>query len=670
MSSPPRGAALAHGVVDELSWDFDHDLQGWANATTGEMSVRVSQQGGKLRGSVELDAPSSNGRSTATGAQLDSPHVDSPQLCLTVSDRDRLVVRIAYMGLGLRVGRYPQSSLFVSSSSHIYVSRVELLAIGGARSSPRTVWLQRGRSADGKFAHVATFELPIVRKFAVAVSPVVNVLDGFAYAGCDGLAATMCRSKKSEMQGSPGLGLDELLGIMNDDDDTNRLSEQRSSTVTSNSGGYYVAATTTSSDYANANFAASTRTGRAARAEGDSSVAVTDFCVMTTMISLILLWRRVASTAVFANLLFAVGTAFAIARAGQARKSTQTLARRDAADGIQRRKLSRSPHVSPPKIFGAAVHTGLLLLMGLEVGSAQAATMCAGDATMMSATVLLCNEVTQMSTDGIVEVTGDVRLASLPADIAAVRFPNLAVIGQDLHVADVDATTTTISFPSLVSVKGLVYFNMVYSETVELPLLQNVSGGVYFYNFNSMSRISLKLSSLRNVGGVLSVIGYASVLDVSNLESVGSDFKLTYNFYLHTVNASALTTVGGHLYVYRCDDALTTLSFESLAHVGGYLKLSDNDALITAYFNSLTSVGSSGSIDCDASGSVVHVCVEDATSLKTIAFQSLDYGSVDIDISSGMCHALATIPHLRPYLPYTHAQTYQRHVTLRCLRNI
>ena len=134
--------------------------------------------------------------------------------------------------------------------------------------------------------------------------------------------------------------------------------------------------------------------------------------------------------------------------------------------------------------FGAAA----LLLVMCGFDSVQAST-CAGDAAMMSSNVLLCNDVTQMSTEDIVEVTGSLRLNSLSTDITNVNLPNLVTVGQDLYVADVTAETMSLSFPSLVNVSGDVTFYQIYSETVELPSLRNVIG---------MTRLLIQLSHLPN----------------------------------------------------------------------------------------------------------------------------------------------------------------------------
>ena len=344
------------------------------------------------------------------------------------------------------------------------------------------------------------------------------------------------------------------------------------------------------------------------------------------------------------NLLFAVSAAIAIGRVGRAHQTTRRSSlptMRDlyftAVDG-KMNHLPRRATSLPKAVFVAAV----LLLVMCGFDSAQATT-CAGDATMMSSTVLLCNDVTQMSTDDIVEVTGDLRLSSLSNGIASVTLPILAVIGQDLYVADVDAATAMLSFPSLTDVHGKVYFSNVEAETVELPLLQNVTGDVHFYSW--IEAHSLKLPSLRRVGGYFYVGGYASTVDVGNLESVGSYFRLYYNSYLATLNVSSLQTVGGYVEISQSSYYLTELSFGSLAYVGGYLYVADNDALTAVFFNSLTSIGSAHDYyyvynvytNCGVSGELENVCVDANNALESIAFKSLDYDSVDVAVSSGMC---------------------------------
>ena len=370
------------------------------------------------------------------------------------------------------------------------------------------------------------------------------------------------------------------------------------------------------------------------------------------------------------NLLFAVSAAFAIGRVGRAHQTTRRSSlptMRDLYFTAVGGKMNHSPRraTSQPKaVFVAAV----LLLVMCGFDSVQATT-CAGDATMMSSTVLLCNDVTQMSTEDIVEVTGDLRLSSLSYDITSVTLPNLIVIGGDLYAADVDEATTTLSFPLLANVHGTVCFNYVETETIELPLLQNVSGDVRFYS-SSGDHHSLRLPSLQRVGGYFYVRRYASSLDVGNLESVGSYFSLGYNYYLDTVNVSSLQTVGSYLSIYyvpyssltelsfasltrvgsylsiSSHSSILLLSFESLVYVGGYLYLTDNDALSAASFNSLTSIEST--TYCGVSGEYENVCVDANNALSSIAFRSLDYDSVDVAVSSGACRSrrVDNIPHL------------------------
>jgi len=183
-------------------------------------------------------------------------------------------------------------------------------------------------------------------------------------------------------------------------------------------------------------------------------------------------------------------------------------------------------------------------------------------------------------------VSWSVRLVSLAAEITSLRLPSLVVIGQDLYVADVDAATTTLSFPLLANVHGKVYFSYVETETIELPLLQNVSGDVYFGSW--YGGYSLRLPSLQLVGGYFYVYSYASTLDVGNLESVGSYFNLDYNYYLDTVNASSLQTVGSYLSIYYVrDSSLTELSFASLTRVGSYLSISNNPSIGNNYIFSI-----------------------------------------------------------------------------------
>ena len=195
-------------------------------------------------------------------------------------------------------------------------------------------------------------------------------------------------------------------------------------------------------------------------------------------------------------------------------------------------------------LFGVAA---LLLVAWFEVGHAQAA-VCAGDAMMMSGSTMLCSGVDQMSTDEIAEITGDLRLTSLP-NITSVVLPNLVAIGQDLYVAEVGGyyggDIVTFSFPSLINVSGSITFRSTYTETIELPSLRNVGDSVSFDDVHS-ERVDLP--SLRAVGGSVS------------LESLTAN--TTVNFL------AALAIVGGDLYVWRVSFS-TDLRLPSLYSVGG-----------------------------------------------------------------------------------------------------
>ena len=99
--------------------------------------------------------------------------------------------------------------------------------------------------------------------------------------------------------------------------------------------------------------------------------------------------------------------------------------------------------------------------------------------------------------------------------------------------------------------------------------------------------------------------------------------------------------------------ALTTLAFDNLAVVEGYLYISGCTLLGTAYFGSLTSIGvdmsndnsgsgsgyyyssSQTSVLCDVSGEYENVCIRDNVALKTVEFASLEYDSFQVTVSSG-----------------------------------
>ena len=206
------------------------------------------------------------------------------------------------------------------------------------------------------------------------------------------------------------------------------------------------------------------------------------------------------------------------------------------------------------------------------------------------------------------------RLNSISTDIASVTLPNLIVVGQDLYLADVASETKLLSFPSLVNVTGKLTLDNIHSETVDVPSLRNVGGTVYCISPGSRLK----------------------ALNFPALENVGGNFQFSLIYYVLSINASALQTVGGDVYLYDSRNGLTELSFESLKFVGGPLQILSFNNLVAAYFNSLTSVGSSGSTTyCEASDDYEQVCINDATALETISFRSLDYDSFDVGIAAG-----------------------------------
>ncbi len=139
-------SSLDWGTVDQISWDFDADLEGWANATAGEMFAMVSQAGGELHGSVQLP----DALSPRADATENAPHIDSPRVRLPVLDREHLVVRMAYAAaIGERTARWlahfaPRDDALAGSVDH-----------GHARWAPRPapVCARQCATCSGAKAH-------------------------------------------------------------------------------------------------------------------------------------------------------------------------------------------------------------------------------------------------------------------------------------------------------------------------------------------------------------------------------------------------------------------------------------------------------------------------------------------------------------------------------------
>ena len=296
---------------------------------------------------------------------------------------------------------------------------------------------------------------------------------------------------------------------------------------------------------------------------------------------------------------------------------------------------------------------------------------CYGDVTAFTSTVAICNERHLVNASDLVEITGSLRLTFLLSDITALSFENLAVIRQDLYVADVDATTTRLSFPSLVNVSGDITFSSALVETVELsalracgslsastsggttnlyfPVLEEVSGAMSFSgsairtielpsllviggsaSFSSLYNIgsSIAMPAVRTIGGGLSISSlchYAysddthasGSIDINSLESIGGMFYMyRTNYYSYSscrvtlVNASRLQTLGS-LY-FRDVDGVTAVSMPSLTSTHGQLSIAEQhvSVLTTVSFGSLTTVEG-------------NLYMSSLSALTTMAFESL-----------------------------------------------
>ena len=273
---------------------------------------------------------------------------------------------------------------------------------------------------------------------------------------------------------------------------------------------------------------------------------------------------------------------------------------------------------------------------------------CYGDVTAFTATIAVCNERHLVNASDLVEITGSLRLTFLSSDISTLSFENLAVIGQDLYVSDVDATTTTLSFPSLGNVSGSITFSSASIETVELsalrvcgslsassgsatslyfPLLEEVFGAMSFSgsgirtielpsllvvdgtaSFSSLySMGSILMPAVRTIGGGFSISNWchynypdtSGSVDIHSLESIGGRFYIyRINYYsdcvIQKINATRLQTLGS-LYFQDLDYgssklAVAELYMPSLTTIQGQLYLHNVPALTTAYFDSLTAI--------------------------------------------------------------------------------
>ena len=335
--------------------------------------------------------------------------------------------------------------------------------------------------------------------------------------------------------------------------------------------------------------------------------------------------------------------------------------------------------------------TGLLLMVCTMacaiVGVARAATF-SGDVTAMSANVMLRDSsgedsATQMTPSDLVEITGSLRLTFLSSDITTLSFENLAVIGQDLYVAGVDATTTALSFPKLGNVSGSITFSSAFIETIELsalrvcaslsvsaydsniiamhfyfPVLEEVSGAMSFsgcmirtIELPSLLAVggsasfwylyymgSIAMPAVKTIGGdfyTRSLCSYGCTsggsVDIHSLESIGGSFFIRYMSGATTINATHLQTLGS-LYFYRLY-SMTELSMTSLVTVRGQLYMYGASALTTLAFDSLVTIQG-------------HLYMYEASALTTLAFDSLTTAEGYVYISGGTLLATAYLSSL------------------------
>jgi hypothetical protein len=275
----------------------------------------------------------------------------------------------------------------------------------------------------------------------------------------------------------------------------------------------------------------------------------------------------------------------------------------------------------------------------------------------------------------------------LASDITTLSFENLAVIGQDLYVADIDPTTTTLSFPSLGNVSGSITLSSASIETVELsalrvcgslsvssgsatnlyfPVLEEVFGAMSFSgsgirtielpslfvvdgsaSFTYLySMSSIAMPAVKTIGGGLSISHWCNVyyadtsgsVDIHSLESMGGTFYIYYLNYVSecflTINATRLQTLGS-LYVddrgmdyHTIRGGLTQLSMPRLTTIQGGLTIMDADTLTTASFDSLTTIQG-------------NLYMNEVSALTSVAFGSLTTVEGYLYISGGALLATA-----------------------------
>ena len=255
---------------------------------------------------------------------------------------------------------------------------------------------------------------------------------------------------------------------------------------------------------------------------------------------------------------------------------------------------------------------------------------CHGDVTAFTASIAVCNEHYLVNVSDLVEITGSLRLTFLSSGITALSFDSLAVIGQDLYVADIDATTTTLSFPSLLNVSGGITFSNAYIETTELLALRMCSGSlsVTTTDYNSVTNVYFPF--LEEVSGAMDFDGRAiRTIELPSLLVVGGSASFSSLYYMNSIAMPAIRAIGGGLSINALGYFLSgsaSLDIHSLESIGGEFYIRDIEAYPSLTTINATRLQTLGSLDFNS-----------LTSLAELSMPSLITVQGDLHIDVGFC---------------------------------
>jgi hypothetical protein len=178
-------------------------------------------------------------------------------------------------------------------------------------------------------------------------------------------------------------------------------------------------------------------------------------------------------------------------------------------------------------------------------------------------------------------------------------------------VGDFDFSNTTgatLTFYNLVLVSGDFIFSFNHAHSADFPSLSNVSGN-FFVTYN-VFLVSFQAAKLKNIGGVVSIVGNnvqlsvslsplyqlrcdggigPKVADLQGCTRVIADRSINSSS-VAVMTYSLLTYTDGHLFIFA-NTALTTIALPSLSTVVGGFDISYNAALTFAHLPKLTYIG-------------------------------------------------------------------------------